>query len=387
MEPDRVSLLAQAQNILNKPSFSREDSARVDGLLALADAATDRSELRRATLESRNAELGRPPLPASQPDRRFTAYMRGGPDTLTAEERRTMGIGAAGMRRIQGALQVSTGGAGGYLVPQSFSTVLEAMLKATDPIFMLSTLFETETGSVTNYPLIDDTSAEATLVAESGSSVETDNTFYALGFGLTGTWRSGIIKVSIELIQDSAFNIESVVAASCGIRFARGIGAAFTSTLLGAADAAITTASSSAIAASEVIALTAKIDSAYLPGASFLMARATYIALTQLVGSSGNFMFPAVVDSDGDARLLGFKVFFSPSIPAIGAGNIVIAFGQMNRFIHRRVLNSTRLHVYHELFAASGTWGFEAFTRRDGLLSVSGAAGVNNPIALLTMHS
>jgi len=117
------------------------------------------------------------------------------------------------------------------------------------------------------------------------------------------------------------------------------------------------------------------------------MARSTQIALSQLIGSSGNFLFPSVIDSDGDARLLGFKSFASPSVPEIGAGHIVIAFGQMSRFIRRRVLNSTRLHVYTELYAAANAWGFESITRQDGLLAVSGADGVNSPVAVLTMKA
>lgn len=41
--PDRTKLLAEADRIIHKPNFTREDSARVEGLIRLANAVA-RSE-------------------------------------------------------------------------------------------------------------------------------------------------------------------------------------------------------------------------------------------------------------------------------------------------------------------------------------------------------
>jgi len=59
MTRSRSEILAEVDQLLKKQTLSREDSARATSLLELADAVTDRSELRRAVTESRNRELGR----------------------------------------------------------------------------------------------------------------------------------------------------------------------------------------------------------------------------------------------------------------------------------------------------------------------------------------
>ncbi len=50
--PSRTAILAEVDSLLHKPTLSREDSARAEQLLNLADSLVDRTELRRAIFTS-----------------------------------------------------------------------------------------------------------------------------------------------------------------------------------------------------------------------------------------------------------------------------------------------------------------------------------------------
>jgi HK97 family phage major capsid protein len=377
MTPNRAALLAEADSLLHRTNFTKEDSARVEQLIALADASTDRSELRRAIAAQRDAELGRPHQIVASPDA-FRAYLRNGKAALSQEERLRIHPGRE-TTLIRAAGGVATGSAGGYLVPASFSDWFFSVLKATDALFRVATPWETATGSTSGFPILDDAANEAAIVAENTTSSEVDTAFASLAFGQTPMWRSGYIRASVELVNDSHFDLESLIAGAAAVRFARGIGAAFITTLLAGASAGITAASATAIAADEIIQLTGKIDSAYLQNASFLMQRSTYVALLQLVGSSGNFLFPAT----NPATLLGFPVHFSPSMGTLSAGSQPVTFGDHSKFLFRRVADSLTIRVLVELFAIYAQVGYEAHWRVDGgLLSAS-----NVPVTALTMHS
>ena len=386
MTPDRTALLAEADSLLHKSLFSKEDSARVEQLIALADACTDRSELRAATLAQHARELGRPvPIP-SQPDARFTAYLRQGPSALSLEDRRRIGIEKM-TPPLRSSQSEGTGSAGGMLVPQSFADVYWAALKATDGLFELATVWESDTGTASPYPVLEDTSQAATVVAENAQSVDgPDLAFAKLDFPQAKTYRSGLIRATVELVQDSKFNLEALVAASAGRRMARGIGAAHTAALLSSAGLGVTAASTTAIAADEIFSLVDSVDPAYGgPNASFLMRRSTYTALLKLKGAgSGNYLFEPEFDGDGIPTLLGFKVFFSPSMGAMTAGQSPISFGDHSRFIFRVVRGSLQAKVFVEREAEFGRVLYETYWRVDGSLLKS---AVTTPVNVLAMHA
>jgi HK97 family phage major capsid protein len=320
----------------------------------------------------------------AEPDNRFMAYLREGKSALTPEDRSRIHPGRETTTLIRAAQSVGTNSAGGYLVPQSFADRFESMLLHTDPIFELAMLFETKTGSASPYPILDDTANSAAIVAENSASSSVDATFAELAFGACPLWRSGYLRCSNELVMDSHFNLEALIAGAAAVRFARGVGAAFITTLLAAAAAGVTTASPTAITPAELLKLTGAINEAYLPNASFFMLRSTFITLSQLVGSSGNFMFPPERDAAGRPLILGFPVYFSPSCGAMTAGLQPVTFGDHSKFVRRQVIDSLSVKVLVELYALYCQTTYEVHWRIDGGLLVSGS---NNPVCVLTMHS
>ena len=184
---DRNSLLAQAHSILQKNNYTKEDSAKVESLLALADACTDKEPLRRAVMAQRDVELGRQPsLPIMRTlDAKFQAYMRGGRGALDSADQAKI-LPENILPNITNAMAVGTGSSGGYLTPQQFSDRVAVVMQQYDEIFELAQLFETSNGAVAPYPLVDDfqngAPVPATIVSENAPSSEQDLAFATLTF-------------------------------------------------------------------------------------------------------------------------------------------------------------------------------------------------------------
>lgn len=384
--PDRNSLLAEADSILHKPSFSKEDGARVSQLLALADSLVDRSDLRRATMNQNEIFLGRSPsFPVTRtPDAKFEAYLRGGRNALPPEDRALITSENA-LPNIYAAQSVGAGGSGGYLTPAPFAERFETMLQAFEPLFGLATLFETKNGAPTGYPILDDVAHQASIVAENANSAtETDTSFSSLPFGQCPTWRSDYVLASVELINDSKFDVGALTAAAFAVRFARAIGKTFITTLLTAAGAGVTTASASAIAPDEIWNLVNSVDPDYLVNGSWLMSPATFTKICQLKSTTNSYIFRPERDSAGRRLLCGYPLYLSPSMPAATAGLQPITMGDHSKFLRRQVRDSLQIKTLVEKFALFAQVGYLGFWRIDGAL-LKGSGPI--PVQALTMHA
>ncbi|MGH9516363.1 MAG: phage major capsid protein [Terriglobales bacterium] len=397
----RSELLSAADEILRKPNLSREDSARVENLIALADE-TAKDELRRATMADRARELGSHlETPDKDELRRATMATRERelgrrhvetPKLETAEANLPEGEAfryylTSGRQSAKRAQAVGTDSAGGYITPQSFSDSVEVMLRKTDGLFDAATLFEPTLGTAINYPILEDSAAAnaATVVSENNTSVAGPDLLFAdVAFGRVTTWRSGLIRASVELVGDSQFNFEKLLARAIGVRFASGIGASFVSTLLTQATSGLTAASPTAVAGDELYSLIDSVDESYQnANASWLMRRSTLTAIRKLKASTGgDYLFPEARDSAGFPLLLGYRVYICPSMGALSTGAKPISFGDHSRFVRRQVRNSLVVKTYVERYAEFGQIAYEGYVRSDGALLKT---STTNPVKFLTM--
>jgi HK97 family phage major capsid protein len=106
----------------------------------------------------------------------------------------------------------ATGSAGGYLVPPGWWQRLQVALKAYGGTAADFEPLETETGQPMNWATTDPTAVEASLIAENTQISDVD---YVFGQGTMGAYMitSGVQKVSFQLAQDTAFNIDQFVEA------------------------------------------------------------------------------------------------------------------------------------------------------------------------------
>jgi HK97 family phage major capsid protein len=275
---------------------------------------------------------------------------------------------------------------GGYYVPYDFHDTLISMLKAVDPLFdpNVVTFFETKTGGPLQVPMINDVGVSGSIVAEGMQSIATDVPVGNVTLPIAPTTRSHIVKVSMELIQDSGYPLEQVLFSAFVVRIVRSIGAANVAQLLSSAQLGVTAAGASqndggsetggtSIGSDDLEALIASVDQAYLlsPKCRWLMTAATLRTILQVKDRVGRPVFYRERNGAGEVMLLGYPVAISPSMPAIGLNNTPVAFGDLGRFLVRVVKSATRLRIYRERFMLYGQIGYELWMRSNALLEIA----------------
>ncbi|MDD4291068.1 MAG: phage major capsid protein [Clostridia bacterium] len=275
---------------------------------------------------------------------------------------------------VLNALQVGTETEGGYFVPDEFERTLISSLEAENIIRKHAHVFQTSSGSH-KIPVVS-TKGTATWIDEEGAITESDDAF---GQTLIGAHKiATLIKVSEELLQDSAFDLEGYFKKE----FARRIGNAEESAFLtgngtgkptgilaatGGADLGITAASATAITADELIDLFYSLKVPYRKNAIWVLNDSTIKAIRKLKDQNGQYLWqPALRDGEFDT-VLGKRIFTSPYAPEIASGAKSIAFGDFSYYWigDRQGITFRRLN---ERYAENGQVGFIASKRVDGKL-------------------
>lgn len=204
------------------------------------------------------------------------------------------GVNLNGAQLDTRALQVATTSSGGYAVPDDKMGPLYEFMKWFGSVRSLSHVITTEIGSSLPIPTVTDTANSAAITTESSTiASSTDPTF---GQATLSSYKyvSPIVKVSVELLRDSSFDLPSFLSRMLGTRLGRAQNAAFTSAdgsskpqgvVYGAT--ATTASATNAYTMDEVIGLTYAVDRAYRDGA-VLMAHDTSIKGLRLLKDSNN---------------------------------------------------------------------------------------------------
>jgi HK97 family phage major capsid protein len=262
------------------------------------------------------------------------------------------------------------------------------------------TIYEPDKGAPVKLPIIDDTTSAATKVAETIQSDLQLPKVDRVSLGLAPTYRSGIVPMSVELAQDSAFDPVDFLARAFGIRMARGISPDLVSTLLGAAQQGAIAAGdpnlsgatgANSIGYADLLALRKSVNPAYrAAGAHFLLNDNTLATIDGWLDKNGRPVLHPQYDANGRRTLLGFPVALCPSMPDIGAGASPVAFGCTKFFVIRIVKSVTRVQRLIELYAEYGIVAFQSYMRVDGaLLCASGGSPVasDSPVKFLSNAS
>ena len=278
------------------------------------------------------------------------------------------------MPGVLNALQVGTDSEGGYLVPDEFERTLVQALEEENIFRQLAKVIQTSSGD-RKIPVVA-TKGTASWIDEEGAFVESDDAFSQVSIG---AYKLGtLIKVSEELMNDSIFDLESYISAE----FVRRIGAKeeeafFTGdgsgkplgilAASGGAETGVTAASATAITADELMDLFYSLKAPYRKNAVWVLNDSTIKAIRKLKDNSGQYLWqPSLVAGTPDT-ILGRPVKTSAFMPAIGASQKTIAFGDFQYYwiADRQGRSFRRLN---ELYAANGQVGFLGTQRVDGKL-------------------
>ena len=259
---------------------------------------------------------------------------------------------------------------GGYLVPEEFEHQIVTTLDEANVIRSLAKVITTN--SERKIPVASSHSV-AQWTPENGNYQESNPTFEQKqidAYKLTD-----LIRISQELLQDSAFNLESYIAD----QFARAFGIAeeqafCTGTGIGqptgiftenGGQVGVTTASATAITVDELISLIYSLKSPYRRNAKFLMNDATIALIRKLKDGNGVYLCQPSAQAGQPDRLLGYEIYTSPYVPVVAAEALTVAFGDFNNYwIADR--NGRTVQRLNELYATNGQIGYVATERVDG---------------------
>ena len=257
---------------------------------------------------------------------------------------------------VQNALQVGTDSEGGYLVPDEFERQLIEALEDENVFRTLATVITTASGD-RKIPIVSD-KGEASWIDEEGTFPLSDDTF---GQKSLGAYKVGTaLKVSTELLNDAAFDLEAYISKEFGRRlgtkeeeaFWVGDGKSKPTGIFNATDGAETgvTAASASVTFDDMLELYHSLKSPYRKNGTWAMNDATIKALRKVKDTTGQYIWqPSVVAG------------------ALASGKTGIAFGDFSYYWigDRQGITFKRLD---ELFSMTGQVGFLASKRVDGKL-------------------
>lgn len=269
-------------------------------------------------------------------------------------------------RQVSNVLQEGVDSDGGYLVPVEYDKRLIDVLNEENIMRTLGTKITTSGEHKIN---IAATKPAAAWIEEGGALSFGDATFdqiYLDAFKLHVA-----IKVTEELLYDSAFNLESYIITEFGKALANAEEDAFLNgdgkgkplgifAKTGGGQSAGTL--TAALKSDDLIDLVYSLKRPYRKNASFILNDATLAQVKKLKDNNGQYLWQPSYQAGEPDRILGYTVRTSAYAPTDA-----IAFGDY-RYYNIGDRGSRSFKQLNELFAGNGMIGFVAKERVDGKL-------------------
>jgi HK97 family phage major capsid protein len=292
-----------------------------------------------------------------------------------------------GMTRA--AQQSTTDGSGGYTIPTGFQSELEKAMLAYGGMQEVSRIWRTTSGNTVDWPKINDTANRAYLIgeavnAETSAVKLTDANQQFEAYKIT----SGMLRLSSEIVEDSAFDMVSIVNEFLAERMGRGInyyatladGSSKPKGITIAAAHGNNTANDTVLEASDFLALEHEVDPAYRKTARFMFHDTTLkeIKRISVTATTLNPLWLPSFRDGAPATILGYQYTINQDMATFtaGAGSAndsakLVLFGDFKKFIIRYV-NRMRMVRLVERFGDTDEIALCAFWRFDSDLLDAG---------------
>ena len=312
----------------------------------------------------------------------FAKAIRYGAASLDVEERGVLMDGRADVPQEVRAQSTGTDAAGGYVVPTEFSGEIDKSMVAWGPMWDAGICRElnTSNGRQIDWPTIDDTANTGRIKAENAAVDDdgTDDATFAEKALNAYVYDTGMVKIPLELLSDSAFAMEPLLADLFGERLGRlanqvlttGTGSGQPNGIVTASSAGLTAAATTAITSDELIDFFHSVDPAYRqsPNCRWQFNDSTLAAIRKLKDGQGNYLWQmGDVRSGEPDSFLGKAYSINQAMASIGAGNRSVLFGDHSKYIVRKVAGF-QVMTLRERFAENFQVGMLGFKRFDGEL-------------------
>ncbi|MCL2604316.1 MAG: phage major capsid protein [Defluviitaleaceae bacterium] len=366
----RTKLWNQAQAFL--------DSRRVDGILSAADGEVfDKMETeimdigKQIERLERHRDLGdQMNMPTSTPlHSKPSVYNRANHNN--GEYTKAFWNALRG-RGISNVLSVGEDTSGGYLVPEEFANELIIALEEQNIFRQIARIVRTSSDKL-KVPVATAVGT-ASWIDENEVIPESESTFSQITLN---AYKLGtMMRSSTELVEDSAFNIQSYIAQEFARRigsreeeaFCLGDGTGKPTGIFGGTGGAQEGASATTtINFDNMIDLFYSLKPPYRNRAVFLVNDSTMKVLRKIKSGDGQYIWQPSVKEKTPDTILGRPVYVSPYAPEMAEDAYPVAFGDFNYYwiADRRDI---RFRVLNELYAERDQIGFFATERIDGKL-------------------
>ena len=275
---------------------------------------------------------------------------------------------------VRNALSVGEDTEGGFTVPDEFEKELVEALEENNIFRGMATVIRTSSGT-RKIPIAEDT-GEASWIDEGEEIPESDTTF---GQTMLSAYKLGtMIKISNELLNDSAFDLATYIARRFGVRmgnaeeraFITGDGVGKPLGLLaetGGAKVGVTAGKKDAVTFDEIFKLYYALKAPYRKKAQFLCNEALVLQLMTIKDNNGNYIWKPGLEIGKPDTLLNRPLKTSAFMPEIKGGSKVMAFGDYSYYWVADRQNRTFRRL-NELYARTDQVGFLTTQRVDGKL-------------------
>ena len=281
------------------------------------------------------------------------------------------GIPAEHREILKRAQSVGTNSAGGFTVPEGFYAEIMTAMQAFGGVRGVATVVPTDSGANLPVPSNDDTGNSGAIIAENATDSEQDTTFGSVTLGAF-KYTSRIIKVSYELLQDSAFDMEAYLQARFGERLGRATSAHYAAGTgsgqpqgVNAATSGVTAAAVAAVTYDELLDLKHSVDPAYRSASRFMFNDSTFLAVKKLKDGDSRPLWQPSVSDQTPALIDGSPYTIDQGLPNMAASAKPIVFGDFSGYFIRDVMGVTFVRMV-ERFADAHQVGFVAILRSDG---------------------
>jgi HK97 family phage major capsid protein len=298
-----------------------------------------------------------------------------------------------------------TGGAypsstSGFFVPVDFQHQIETAMKWYGQMLDAAKIITTSTGAPLMWPSVNDTTVSGALLGENQQVSSVNVNVNQIQFG-SYKFTSNLVLVSIELLQDSAFDLNEYLKDLFAIRLGRALNTYFTvGTGTNQPTGVITAATQASyggsaytnvgandndgvsgantIGTDDLLVLQHSVDRAYRPQASYMMNDLTLASMRKLKDKYGRPLWQVSVAEGEPDKIDGRPFYINNDMAAIQTAasspavtNKTMLFGDFSKYIIRRVKDMTILRL-EERYADFGQVGFIGFARYDGNLIDAG---------------
>ena len=380
---EKTKLVAQAGEILKKEDRSAEDEVEIRSLHDAADKLTEQIEMVDAqehlekTIEER---IGR----------EDSVEDTDGNSVLTSPEyrkaywncvRNPSDLKAQAEFRAVSSIGVGSDPAAGF-VPASFADrFVEVVTNYQGMNNAGVTVLNTSDGRSLPIPKIDDSSNTGSLVSEHSASADDDTNDPTTSQVVLTDFNvdSDIIRVSDQLLRDSAFPVEEFLGNALFVRVARrwnalmtvGTGSAQPRGISIDTTEGVDAASATAVTYGELRDLENSVDIEYQSKGDlvWMMHQNTFNIVKKLVDDQSRPIFGTGNISEGTNNLLlGYRVVLNNSVAAMASLGKSIYFGYFGAYYWRQI-GAPRLQRFDELYKATYEVGFRVTHSGDGALT------------------